>query len=427
MLYPVPMPDLSLAPYRRVVDPDQWERIQQLAAPLRGLRVVHINATPTGGGVAEILRTLIPLSRAVGLDAQWQVLPPDDQFFQVTKRMHNWLQGKSGQLSRRDREVYLAYSARVASEVDAQADVWVVHDPQPLALRSLVPLKGPAIWRCHIDCSTPNGGVCRYLMPWVQDYARVVFTMPTFRLDGLSSDQVELEYPAIDPFAAKNRRMFGHTARSVLAGLGIDPQRPLVTQVSRFDPWKNPWEAVDSYRLSKREVPDLQLAMVGVFSASDDPEGPRVYRSLQRYVQGDPDVHLYMDPAQVGAREINAFQSASTAILQRSSREGFALTVTEAMWKGTPVIGTPVGGIVVQITDGRNGFLAASAEDCAARIVELIENPSRARAVGRAARASVRKRFLMPRLLEDELRLYHELAFPMSKRTDAATPVASVA
>jgi trehalose synthase len=427
MLYPVQMPDLSLAPYRRVVDPDQWECIQQLAGPLRGLRVVHINATPAGGGVAEILRTLIPLSRAVGLDAQWQVLPPDDQFFQVTKRMHNWMQGKSGHLSPRDRQVYLDYSARIASEVDVQADVWVVHDPQPLALRSLVPLQGPAIWRCHIDCSTPNGGVCRYLMPWLRDYERVVFTMPSFRLDGLSADQVEQEYPAIDPFAAKNRRMLGRTARSVLAGLGIDPQRPLVTQVSRFDPWKNPWEAVDSYRLAKREVPDLQLAMVGVFSASDDPEAPRIYRSLQRYVQGDPDVHLFTDPVQVGPREIQAFQSASTAVLQRSSREGFALTVTEAMWKGTPVIGTPVGGIVVQITDGQNGFLAASAEDCADRIVELVRNPRRARVLGGAARASVRKRFLMPRLLADELRLYHELAFPISKRADDVAPMASTA
>jgi trehalose synthase len=427
MLYQAPVSELSLEPYRRVVAPQQWERMLNLASPLRGLRVVHINATAAGGGVAEILGTLIPLSRAVGLDARWYVLPPDDEFFEVTKRMHNWLQGKSGHLSRRDREVYLAYSERVASKIDVQADVWVVHDPQPLALRSLAPLTGPSIWRCHIDCSTPNGGVCRFLMPWVQEYDRVVFTMPTFCLDGLSADQVELEYPAIDPLAVKNRRLDERTARSVLAGLGIDPDRPLVTQVSRFDPWKNPWEAVDSYRLAKKEVPDLQLAMVGVFSASDDPEAPRIYRSLRRYVKGDPDIHLYTDPSQVGAREINAFQTASTAILQRSSREGFALTVTEAMWKGAPVIGTPVGGIVRQIEDGRNGMLAASAEECAARIVELVRDPDLARAIGGAARASVRKRFLMPRLLTDELGMYRELVSPSSERAGAATPLASVA
>ena len=409
MLIPVQSATMRIEPYQRVVSPDLWERIWDLATPLRGLRVAHINATPVGGGVAEILQTLIPLSRAVGLDAQWYVLPPDDQFFQVTKRMHNWLQGKSGHLSRQDREAYLSYSSRVARRMDIQADVWVVHDPQPLALRSLAPLEGPAIWRCHIDCSTPNGGVLKYLMPWVREYERAVFTMPNFCFEGIRPDQLALEFPAIDPLVPKNRRLSRASARAILAELGIDPGRPLVTQVSRFDPWKNPWEAIDSYRLAKRKVPGLQLALVGVFSASDDPEGPRIHRSVRHYAEGDPDIHCFTDPGQVGPREINAFQRASTAILQRSSREGFALTVTEAMWKGAPVIGTPVGGIVLQIDDGRNGFLAATDKECAARIVELVRQPTRAQAVGRAARESVRRRFLTPRLLADELNLYGAL------------------
>ena len=173
--------------------------------------------------------------------------------------------------------------------------------------------------------------------------------------------------------------------------------------------WKNPWQAVASYRLAKRMIPDLQLALVGVFSASDDPEAPAIYESVRRYVGDDPDVHLYVDSAQIGPRQIAAFQTGSVAILQRSSREGFALTVTEAMWKGTPVIGTPVGGIPVQIQDGETGFLAASPEECAARIIQLVQNPGLARKIGAAAHRSISRRFLMPRLVADELRLYRDL------------------
>jgi trehalose synthase len=354
---------------------------------------------------------MVPLARAVGVDASWYALPPDDRFFEVTKRLHNWLQGRSGHLSRHDRQVYHAYSARVAAQFrEMQADIWVVHDPQPLALRALVPLEGPAIWRCHIDSSAPNGGVCRFLLPWIRGYDHALFTMPNFCLTGLRPERIALEYPAIDPFAPKNRRLARTEACAILAGLGIDPARPLVTQVSRFDPWKNPWQAIDAYRLAKQELPGLQLALVGVFSASDDPEAPVVYRSVRRYARRDPDIHLFADPARVGAREINALQSASAAILQRSSREGFGLTVTEAMWKGTPVIGTPVGGIVVQIQDGQNGFLAETVEECASCIVEVVGQPRVARVIGRAARESVRQRFLMPRLLADELDLYRRLA-----------------
>jgi len=416
MLVPVQTSPASLEPYRQVIEPALWKRIDQLAKPAQGLRVVHINATPAGGGVAEILQTLIPLMQAVGVDARWYVLPPDGEFFNVTKHMHNWLQGRSGHIRTRDKQVYQDYSERVAAQIrDLEADVWVVHDPQPLPLRSLAPLSGPSIWRCHIDSSTPNGGVCRFLMPWVREYDRAVFTMPSFCMEGLTPEQVVQEYPAIDPFAPKNLSLPPGATAGILEGLGVDPHRPLVTQVSRFDAWKNPWEAVDSYRIAKREIPELQLALVGVFAASDDPEAPRVYRSVQRYVSGDPDVHLFSDPRQVGAREINAFQSGSAAILQRSTREGFALTVTEAMWKGTPVIGTPVGGIVMQIQDGENGFLAESAEECAERIVELVRDPAWARVIGEAAQESVRQRFLMPRLLADELELYGEVATPLAQ------------
>jgi trehalose synthase len=410
MLLHVEAPPLALAAYRRCAGRAALERIAALAAPLRGLRVVHINATAQGGGVAEILRSLVPLSRSVGLDARWSVLPPDDAFFEVTKLVHNYLQGRPGKLSPRDKRVYRGYLEGLAAHIhDLEADVWVVHDPQPLPLRTLVPLRGAALWRCHLDCSTPNGGARQYLLPWAKRYDVAVFSMPQYVLDGLPPGRVRISYPALDPLAPKNRPMAHGVARDILAGLGLDPHRPLVAQVGRFDPWKDPWQALEAYRLAKRQIPGLQLALVGTFGASDDPEAPHVYADVARQAGADPDVHLYTDPLQVGDREINAIQSAATAILQRSVREGFGLTVTEAMWKRRPVIATPVGGIAAQIRHGHNGFLVDSAEECAEHVVRVACEPRLANRIGHAARRSVRERFLLPRLLEDELQLYREL------------------
>jgi trehalose synthase len=340
--------------------------------------------------------------------------------------MHNWLQGAGGRLMAPQKRSYMAYLRRLAAEIEPlRADVWVVHDPQPLPLRSLVPLEGAAIWRCHIDCSTPNGSVAPYLLPWVRAYDLAVYSMPEYVLPGLPAGRVKVVYPAIDPLTAKNRRLGQDAARAVLAGLGIDPQRPLVAQVSRFDPWKDPWQAIDAYRLAKREIPRLQLALVGVFSADDDPEAPGVYRSVRRYARGDPDVHLFTDPSLVGPLEVNAFQSGSDVVLQRSVREGFGLTVAEAMWKGRPVVGRPAGGIKVQIRDGQNGFLAETAEECAARIVQLVTDPQLARAIGERARRSVRRRFLLPRLLLDELRLYAAVATRAAVKAESGLVTAS--
>jgi trehalose synthase len=249
---------LPLSAYQGQVEPAQLAQIAALAAPLRGLRVVHINATPDGGGVAEILRSLVPLSRSIGLDAHWYVLPPDDGFFDVTKRMHNWLQGAPGKLRSRHKQTYLAHLRQIAEQTDRlRADVWVVHDPQPLPLRALVPLEGPAIWRCHIDCSTPNGSVAPYVLPWIRGYDRAVYSMPAYALPGLAPEQARIIYPAIDPLSPKNRPLAPAAAGAVLGQLGIDPQRPLVSQVSRFDPWKDPWQAIDAYRLAKQALPAL--------------------------------------------------------------------------------------------------------------------------------------------------------------------------
>jgi trehalose synthase len=417
MLHHVDVAPRPLTAYERLIPETLLREVLDLAAPLRGCRVVHINATPQGGGVAEILHSLVPLLQSVGVDARWYVLPPDDAFFEVTKQLHNWLQGAPGRVAARHKRTYQSYLEQLAAQMQSiDADVWVVHDPQPLPLIALAPLQGRTIWRCHIDCSTPNGGVREYLLPWMQQYDRTVFSMPEYVLGPLPAEQVRIVHPAIDPLTAKNRRLSLAYARRVLAGLGIDPTRPLVTQVSRFDPWKNPWQAVDAYRLAKREIPGLQLALVGVFSAKDDPEAPGICEDVARYAAGDPDVHLFNDGSRIGQREVNAFQTGSDVILQRSVREGFGLVVTEAMWKARPVVATPVGGIAVQIEDGVNGFLCGDTAGCAERVVELLRDPRLARAIKRAARATVRERFLMPRLLRDHLGLYDELLSAQAAR-----------
>ena len=410
MLQPVETASLYIAAYEEHADPAMLAQIRAMAVPLRDLRVIHINATADGGGVAEILRSLVPLLADLGLDACWYVLPPDDDFFAVTKQLHNWLQGHPGEIEPKHQHTYASYLERRAAQMgDLDADVWVIHDPQPLPLRALVPLRGAAIWRCHIDCSTPNGGVHEYLLPWIQAYDRALFSMPEYVLPGLQPEHVRIVHPAIDPVAPKNRPLPPSEATAVLANLGIDSDRPLVTQVSRFDPWKNPWQVVDAYRLAKRAVPEVQLALVGTFAADDDPEAPEIYRAIRNYAGPDPDVHFFTDPDRVGPREVNAFQSASSVILQRSTREGFGLTVTEAMWKARPVVATPVGGIEVQIQDGHNGYLVESTEACADYIVRLLTDSRLAHEIGAAARASVRERFLIPRLVSDHLELYGEL------------------
>lgn len=411
MLMPVTIQPRRLAACAPFADAALLREIRALAAPLRGLRIAHVNATPDGGGVAEILRSLVPLSRDVGLDAAWYTLPPDSAFFDVTKQFHNGLQGKPGQLTSRHQRTYTRYLEQLAQQIDGmQADVWVIHDPQPLALRELVPLRGAVIWRCHIDCSTANPCVRDFLLPWVRSYDQALFSMPQYVLPELSRKQVRIVYPAIDPLSAKNRPMSTRQTRAALVGMGIDPRRPLVTQVSRFDPWKNPWQVIDIYRLAKCDLPELQLAMAGVFAAKDDPEGPRIYRDIRKYAGRDPDVHLFTDPTRIGSREINALQAASNVVLQRSTREGFGLTVSEAMWKGRPVIATPVGGITVQVEHGKSGFLVRNAEQAADLAVQLVRDPHRARAIGTQARRTVRKRFLLPRLLRDELRSYVDVA-----------------
>lgn len=385
------------------------EQLRALAAPLRGARVLHLNATPYGGGVAEILRSEIPLLRDLGLAADWRIITGDEAFFSVTKTIHNGLQGAARDLTAAEQGRYLATARHNAQLLEGEYDAIVVHDPQPLATLQLHG-KGDArwIWRCHIDTSEPNPRVWDFLRPYLAGYDAAVFTLGAFVPPDLPVGRVEIIPPAIDPESPKNLPLAADTARRVLQWIGVDVDRPLVTQVSRFDPWKDPLGVISAYRRVKPEVAGLQLALVGSM-ALDDPEGWDVYRQIREAAAGDPAIHLFTNLTGVGNIEVNAFQRLSRAVVQKSLREGFGLVVSEALWKGTPVVAGRAGGIPLQLQGGAGGFLVDSVDECAERLLWLLRHPEEGVALAARGRALVRERFLLTRLIADELRLVGDL------------------
>lgn len=328
-------------------------QLRALAAPLRGARILHLNATPYGGGVAEILRPESPLLRDLGLAADWRIITGDEAFFSVTKVIHNGLQGAARDLTAAAQGRYLATTRQNARLLEGEYDAIVVHDPQPRAILQLHG-KGDArwIWRCHIDTSEPNSRVWEFLRPHLDGYDAAVFTRGEFVPPGLPITRVEIILPAIDLESPKNLPLAADTARRVLQWIGVDVDRPLVTRVSRFDPWKDPLGVIAAYREARRGVPDLQLALVGSM-ALDDPEGWAVYRQIREAAAADPQIHLFTNHTGVGNVEVNAFQRLSRVVVQKSLREGFGLVVAEALWKGTPVVAGRVGGIPLQLQVGR--------------------------------------------------------------------------
>jgi trehalose synthase len=380
--------------------------LRELAAPLRGLRVLHVSATPYGGGVAEILRSKIPLLRDLGLVADWKLISGDSAFFSATKAIHNGLQGSPVGLSSEDEQRYLRQSARNAAALEESYDVVVVHDPQPLPLLELG-TRGDSrwIWRCHIDTSEPNPEVWTFIQPFLVRYDAAVFTLGGFVPPGFPVRRVEIIPPAIDPESPKNLELGSKLAARVVEWIGIRTTRPFVTQISRFDRWKDPLGVVAAYRLVREEVPDLQLALVGSM-ALDDPEGWDVYREIERAVEHDPEIHVFTNLTGVGNIEVNAFQRLADVVIQKSIREGFGLVVSEALWKGTPVVAGRAGGIPLQLQDGVGGYLVDTVDECARRVGELVLDASRRRELGERGRALVAQRFLLTRLLADELRLY---------------------
>ncbi len=415
VLEKVPLLEKHLDDYVGIVGDEVCERIRAAAAPLRGARVLHLNATAYGGGVAELLATHVPLLRSVGVDAEWHVLRGSDEFFGVTKDVHNGLQGAPVEMTPTMRKVYLERVLDNALELEHGWDYIVVHDPQPAAILHYVADRHDAfagtkwIWRCHIDLTDARPEVWEFFRPFVEQYDASVWTMPEFVPASLSMDRVVQAPPCIDPLSVKNLDLAMPFATEITRQYGLDPERPIVCQVSRFDPWKDPIGVIEAYRIARAEIPGAQLLLAGSM-ATDDPEGFRVWEEVEAARAGDPDIHLLSNLHQVGAVQINAFQRIADVVVQKSLREGFGLTVSEALWKGRPVIGGRAGGITLQIRDGVDGYLVDDVATCARRIVDLLGDPGGADRMGEIGREHVRANFLATRELTDWLALMGDLS-----------------
>ena len=416
MLERVPLLEKQLDDFADVVGPETIERVRELARPLEGKRVLHINATAYGGGVAELLATHVPLLRSVGLDAEWQVMHGSDEFFAVTKQVHNGLQGADIEWTAAMQRVYLEKVLDNSLLMDQDFDYIVVHDPQPAALLhfmrdhpTLSPNGTKWIWRCHIDLTAANPAVWEFFRPFIELHHASVWTMPQFVPASLGMERVVHAPPCIDPLSVKNLDLPMPFCVEIAKQYGIDPKRPIVCQVSRYDPWKDPLGVIEAFRSVRSQVQDAQLILAGSM-ATDDPEGFKVWEDTEAARAGDRDIYLLSNLHQVGAVQINAFQRIASVMVQKSLREGFGLTVSEALWKGRPVVGGRAGGITLQIREGFDGFLVDSVDECAARIIDLLADPVGADAMGSQGREHVRKNFLSTRELEDWLRLFGELA-----------------
>ncbi len=415
MFHRIEFDPVPFEPYTELLEPSLVEELRSLVTRMDGERIIHVNSTAVGGGVAEILRSLIPISKGLGLDTDWYVVSPPAEFFDVTKKIHNLMQGAEGALTPEERQTYTTYAGQ-GEKLDfssIEADVWILHDPQLLPMMALLPEGAypPIVWVCHIDLSAPNQEMLASVFDNIREADVKVFSLEQYVPAGLEDASVEIIPPAIDPLSVKNRPMDVDEAMVRMAAMGIDVSRPLVTQVSRFDPWKDPWGVVEAYRIVKQQMPEVQLAYLGASHAADDPEGKVIFEEISTQTKDDTDIHLYGDadiPLESVDLVVSAFQTASDVVLQKSVREGFGLTVTEAMWKGQPVIGGNVGGIRLQISDGESGFLVDDVPQCAQRILRLLREPELRSSMGEAARTSVRQRFLLPRFLRDYLKACQE-------------------
>ena len=410
MLQPVSTGSKILADYTHIVGRPLVEEIRELAAPLQGRRVVHVSATAFGGGVAEILYTLVPLMADVGLDVEWQVIYGREEFFNATKLMHNALQGAPDDLTEEQWETWDRYNEMNSRELTDGWDVAIIHDPQPAALYRLVPEKAAqlALALPHRPVDAQPG----------HDRAAAARTSRRTRsrsstcdgyvphgMDGHGQHRAARDRPArAEEHGAVAR---GRRPTSASSSASTSTGRSM-SQVSRFDPWKDPLGVIDAYRIVKEAVPGVQLALVGSM-ASDDPEGWDYFNATIAHADGDPDIHILNNFNNVGAIEVNAFQSHSDVLVQKSTREGFGLTVSEAIWKGRPFIGGNVGGIPLQVDNGLSGYLVDSVEQCADRTIDILKDPALGKALGRRGKEHVRKHFLTPRYLRDYLRIFHHM------------------
>jgi trehalose synthase len=399
------LPDIN--DYASIAGEDSIHELHSLSEGIRGKVIQSINSTSEGGGVAEILSRIIPLLGQLGVEARWDVLRGDDTFFRITKKFHNALQGMSAGITEEDLAYFLMISQKNADEIDLYGDVIFIHDPQPIALVEKNEERAGKkwIWRCHIDLTEPQMEIMEFLKSYVERYDRVVISSPKYARRDIGVKQVIIP-PSIDPLSEKNRDLPQATIDSVLDRFGIDKDRPIVTQVSRFDRFKNPCGVIEVYKKVKKNN-DLQLVLAGG-GATDDPEGPGILEQLKCAVECDSDIHvIYLPP--YSDIEINALQRASAVVLQNSSREGFGLTVAEALWKGRPVIASAVGGIPLQIIHEHSGILTHSLDETARYLKKMLNDPRYAIELGINGREHIRNNFLITRHIRDCLILFNSL------------------
>jgi trehalose synthase len=406
----VPVGEISLGRYSSVVGERKIDEIRALAENLKGRSVCHVNSTSFGGGVAEILHRIVPLLRDVGLEAEWKVINGSDEFFNITKTIHNGLQGMSVSLTDEMKRAYFDCNKENARELDLHHDFVVVHDAQPAAIIIDYGFRtNKWVWRCHIDLTSPNPEFMDFLTPIISQYDNLIFSMENYVQKSLRSKKIAIIPPSIDPLSDKNKSLSSSVVLSTLDRFDVDAERPIITQVSRFDPWKDPLGVIDAYRIVKKQIPDVQLLLVASM-ATDDPEGWTYYEKVARHAGNDYDIHLLTNLNGVGDTEVNAFQRASKVVVQKSTREGFGLSVTEALWKEVPVVGGNVGGIPLQVINGVNGFLVNSIEEAAERTLYILKNPTEAARMGKKGKDHVLKNFLITRHLENYLELFNSLS-----------------
>ncbi|MFH1672612.1 MAG: glycosyltransferase [Pseudomonadota bacterium] len=401
----------TLFDYKEVVGPDIIEELTILASHVGSRSIKMVNSTAVGGGVAEMLNRVVPLLNDLGIKTTWDVIRGEEEFFEITKSFHNALQGKEVCFHEDIFKTYLKYNEMNNSEMEFDEDLIVIHDPQPAALIHWNQnRKNRWVWRCHIDLSHPNQQLWGFLKPYVEQYDAAVFSSALYSPE-LDIPQYRF-YPAIDPLDDKNRELHASYVESVFEKYGIPRDKPIVTQVSRYDPWKDPVGVVQAFKMARKYV-DCRLLMVGD-KAADDPESDKILAKVKAEAGDDPDIHLLLFSPSI-ATEINAFQRGSDIVLQKSLREGFALTVSEALWKSRPVIGGAVGGIPTQVIDGYTGLLVHSVEGAGLAMRSLLTQPALAKKVGENGHQRVKDEFLITKNLKRYLLLLLALDRPQEE------------
>ena len=374
-------------------------KLIELAKPLYDKRIVHVNSTLYGGGVVEILNDLVILMNELGIDTEWHQIKGTPDFFTTTKIIHNALQGARKGLSKLRKEIYLEVNRRnsIYNHLE-DTDCVIIHDPQPLPIVEFYNKKQPWIWRCHIDIAHRNMHVWKFLKNFIDHYDAMIVSMDQYKQ--LVDLPQHIIPPSISPFNEKNMDLSDDQIVSYLQSFGIETNKPIISQISRFDNWKDPIGVVEAYKIIKKKY-DCRLVLLGNM-AQDDPEGQEIYGNLMTHVENEPDITVSTAESSI---LVNALQRFSKVVIQKSIREGFALTVSEALWKETPVVGGNVGGIPLQIIDGKTGFLVNTVEECADRVLRLLKDPDLAKKLGEAGKEHVKKNFLMTRHLEDYINL----------------------